>query len=349
MPRIGAITCPTGDDYKEDIAFALETATWGSRTLLKDEDTHPHAWDIILISTGYSHPAGHHKNRQKLEPFRQGTLDQIYIVLATDSVRDAVSPHWKKEVLKGSIIYKHIFPFRILSTIHRIPVLSLPEPVQNLVQKSATGGAKPRCANVSDQVAEELTQLTEFTSFDDLLQGGSSFPVDVASTFGKAIRTSVGSSASAGQGWSSNSKRNTAVEQRAVTLAWEYYKSLGWDIEEKGKPYDLKLTKSGNEERHVEVKGMSSHGGEVHLTGNEVIHAFAHPTDLFLVDDIIVTPKKAESGNFDTSDIDYDATGGTPSIIPDWRPEEERLTRVKLRYNVPWENAISVNLPDSQP
>ena len=59
------------------------------------------------------------------------------------------------------------------------------------------------------------------------------------------------------------------------------------EIEELGKPYDLRVVIGGSE-RHVEVKGSVGHGLEsVQLTQGEVDHARNYqPTDLFVVDGI---------------------------------------------------------------
>lgn len=75
---------------------------------------------------------------------------------------------------------------------------------------------------------------------------------------------------SAEQGYASDSVVRVAIEQWAVQRAVEHYTRAGArDIEELGKPYDLKLQLNGRE-IHVEVKGSTRPLQAVTLTKNEV-------------------------------------------------------------------------------
>lgn len=89
---------------------------------------------------------------------------------------------------------------------------------------------------------------------------------------------------SSGQGFSVDPKIRLALERHAVDTAITHYKASGYDVEERGKPYDLKCTK-GAEVLHVEVKGTQTEGEEILLTPNEVNFAANHPDtmELFVV------------------------------------------------------------------
>ena len=101
---------------------------------------------------------------------------------------------------------------------------------------------------------------------------------------GDAVLSTV---SAGGQGAVADTARRLAIERHAVRRAIDYYKSIGaTNVEELGKPYDLRLQLDG-EEVHIEVKGSSSVAGSVIVTRNEVKHAGDWPrTELFVVDNI---------------------------------------------------------------
>ena len=77
-----------------------------------------------------------------------------------------------------------------------------------------------------------------------------------------------------GQGYLSDVEKRTALERHAVRMAVEHYWAGGaTQIDELGKPYDLRVVLDGVE-RHVEVKGsMGVELATVQLTQGEVDHA----------------------------------------------------------------------------
>lgn len=111
-------------------------------------------------------------------------------------------------------------------------------------------------------------------------------------------------------------------------MAIEYYRSAGaTEIEELGKPYDLKVSLNGLE-RHVEVKGSI---GEdimgVQLMQGEVDHARHYqPTNLFVVDGI--SAEVLSTGDVVTS-------GGQQQIWANWEPTDHSLRPTHLRYTLP--------------
>lgn len=134
--------------------------------------------------------------------------------------------------------------------------------------------------------------------------------------------------AARGQGYLADAEKRTALEQHAVHMAIEHYRAIGaTEIEELGKPYDLRLTLDGVE-RHVEVKGsVGEELDSVQLTQGEVDHARAHqPTDLFVVDGI--SASRGSDGGVATS-------GGVVRIWLDWVPNDKALRPTHLRYTLP--------------
>lgn len=131
-----------------------------------------------------------------------------------------------------------------------------------------------------------------------------------------------------GQGYLTDAEKRTALERHAVQVAIDYYRAAGAvEIEELGKPYDLRVVIGGSE-RHVEVKGSVGHGLEsVQLTQGEVDHARNYqPTDLFVVDGI--SAARDDGGSVVT-------TGGHTRIWTDWSPDDKALRPTHLRYTLP--------------
>ncbi len=131
-----------------------------------------------------------------------------------------------------------------------------------------------------------------------------------------------------GQGYISDAAKREALERHAVNAATAHYQRAGATlIEERGKPYDLRVVLDGVE-RHVEVKGSVGIGlGSVQLTQGEVDHAQTfQPTDLFVVEGII-----AARGEGDT----VTTTGGEERVWRDWKPDSRSLRPTHLRYQLP--------------
>ncbi|WP_350350466.1 DUF3883 domain-containing protein [Microbacterium sp. A8/3-1] len=139
--------------------------------------------------------------------------------------------------------------------------------------------------------------------------------------------TFVGQWAGLGQGLVSNSVVRSAIEMHAVTAAVAYYESLGArDVEEVGKPYDLRMTLEGRE-AHVEVKGSTRTVQAVTLTRNEVLHARSTiVTQLVVVDQIEL--QTDHEGLITTS-------GGRMRIWQAWAPSDESLTATVYQHTLP--------------
>ncbi len=131
-----------------------------------------------------------------------------------------------------------------------------------------------------------------------------------------------------GQGYLADADMRSALERRALDVAISHYQAAGADdIEERGKPYDLRVLLDGVE-RHVEVKGSLGRDLEsVQLTQGEVDHARNfQPTDLFVVDGIIAV--RGDDGVVRTA-------GGEARLWSDWNPEDRSLRPTHLRYTLP--------------
>lgn len=131
-----------------------------------------------------------------------------------------------------------------------------------------------------------------------------------------------------GQGYLSDAEKRIALERHSVQMAISHYRDAGaTEIEELGKPYDLKVVLNGLE-RHVEVKGSIGVDLEsVQLTQGEVEHARRYqPTDLFVVDGIEAA--RDQNGKIVTS-------GGRVRHWTGWLPEAGALRPTHLRYLLP--------------
>jgi Domain of unknown function (DUF3883) len=97
-----------------------------------------------------------------------------------------------------------------------------------------------------------------------------------------------GASERGGRGYIADSAVRSAIEWRAVNIAVEVYRELGYELDYTGstKAYDLVVTE-GQDVRRVEVKGSSGAASTVELTSGEVDNSCEFtPTDLLVVDGV---------------------------------------------------------------
>ena len=129
-----------------------------------------------------------------------------------------------------------------------------------------------------------------------------------------------------GQGYLRDVELKLKVERHAVETAKAFYVGLGaTDIEELGKPYDLKL-RLGGYEVHVEVKGSRNLLDSVFVTRNEVheARAFLH-THLLVVDDIRYRALEASG---------WQLEGGRIRHWDNWKPSPESLTAIQYSHEL---------------
>lgn len=131
-----------------------------------------------------------------------------------------------------------------------------------------------------------------------------------------------------GAGFRTNAAEIRAIEKRAVKLAKAYYRRQGFKVKEKGKPFDLEI-KKGDVKLTVEVKGTTSDGSKVVLTGNEVIHhGEAFPNNALVVVRNIVLHRHPKSPK---------ASGGHLYELRAWEIDHDALRIITCTYGVPGE------------
>jgi hypothetical protein len=175
------------------------------------------------------------------------------------------------------------------------------------------------------EVRAAQTYLTKFpTALVDVLPGLSTLRAP-ESTNTPAAR-STGSKRNGLYRRLQDPELRRAIELHAVRLATQHYLDQGaTDVEELGKPYDLRVLGLGPE-RHIEVKGSSAEATAIELTANEVAHAHNHkPTDLVVVDHIEI--QRRDDGGYDTA-------SGHLRIWENWEPNQQRLAPTQYRYTL---------------
>ncbi|GAB2512549.1 MrcB family domain-containing protein [Nocardia heshunensis] len=133
---------------------------------------------------------------------------------------------------------------------------------------------------------------------------------------------------SGGQGFQLDQAEKEAIEQHAVSLATEYFVTLGYKVEYTGnkESYDLVATK-GTEKLSVEVKGTVSPGEQVIVTYREVEHHLAHYPDNALV--------VVHSIDLDRTQTPPMAKGGVRVVHHPWKLDVAALTPISYKYTVP--------------
>lgn len=137
---------------------------------------------------------------------------------------------------------------------------------------------------------------------------------------------SISVTALGGQGYVSDVEERKALEEAAMDAAEQYFKSEGFSVVRKGKPYDLLCTRGG-ELLHVEVKGTKSTGDKVFLTAGEVEFAreYKQSMALFVLHSIDVV----------RSATDLRAEGGESLLILPWDVDEGVLRPTEYEYRLP--------------
>jgi hypothetical protein len=153
----------------------------------------------------------------------------------------------------------------------------------------------------------------------------------VSSTQDKEARTAVkaleaAKEKSSGQGFSGSPQVRSALEKHAMERARDYFRRRGFEIETKGKPYDLCCTRS-RKELFVEVKGTQGRWEKVFLTRGEVSFARSKKRQmvLFVVHHINVdgNPQKPHT------------SGGTLKILNPWDIDAGKLNPIAYEYRLP--------------
>lgn len=134
-----------------------------------------------------------------------------------------------------------------------------------------------------------------------------------------------------GQGYGTNPTLRQAIERYAMQKAIEHYAQQGWQATDVSmtQSYDLFCVHHDGRQLRVEVKGTTSHGQQVLLTRNEVLHARQHFPHVALY-------VHAEIRIVHASPIPI-CMGGHPIILESWHPDEEALMPLAYTYVLPEE------------
>lgn len=351
MVEVTAIKIPQGNNKTalENFAFAIKHSTWGYPDRLGAADNGEGVPEGRIVLFGFDYECNVQKptvlnDQRKLDPdeYRNGVMHKIYVAIATADTQDAVSPLWDDEVQAGEVKYVHRFPIAILGEINDLKLddfsrtdFSSKKPrlkanqemgLAAAFQFSALANAQPKKATLTDDEAANLADLLGRSSWQELIEDFSTSTSSPDSVLEQIEKDTSSGSSSAG--YQMDVKKRKVIEQYAVDTAIGYYTKMGWDVKELGKPYDLDCTKEDGSGLRVEVKGTTGRAGEVILTINEVNSARNFETDLFVVSNIVVKP----DGD------DYQASGGTASLIEKWSPDDSDLSPQQYRYAIPWKS-----------
>ena len=137
-----------------------------------------------------------------------------------------------------------------------------------------------------------------------------------------------------GQGFLSNAKERSVIEQHAMFLAKQYFKSRWNSVHDvsANSSFDI-LCKNKSEELRVEVKGTTTDGDSVILTKNEVKEAKDPGYALFVVSKI----------ELDRTDPQHPrANGGICRVINPISLSEQRLKPISYLYKIDWSQGEQV-------
>jgi hypothetical protein len=124
------------------------------------------------------------------------------------------------------------------------------------------------------------------------------------------------------QGFNLSPAIRKAVEDHAMRLARRHFKSKGFTVVTRGKPFDLLCTRT-RERLYVEVKGTQGSGAEILLTRGEVKFHRDNPGKMALY--IVAEIQVSANGT---------AQGGKTTIKQPWSLNEESLKPYAFTYCV---------------
>lgn len=139
------------------------------------------------------------------------------------------------------------------------------------------------------------------------------------------------SATGAGQGFQMSAAARKALEDYSMARAINHFAGAGWDIDPSvaaNNPFDLRCTRINTPELHVEVKGTTTTGAGVLLTGKEVEHAreYYPNTALFIVAHVEV---------HEALDGSYAVSGGVDTCHHPWRVDDGLLKPIGYVYRLP--------------
>lgn len=319
MPRVCVISVPINELGRTNFRHGLETATWGFPRL-RNEVAGIVSGMPVLYGTNFS-VNGRRNPRIAPEEYQNGTMGDVVLAQATGPLERASSPHWPDEIQQGRIIYPVRFPLAVLASAGSIRLPDYPLELARAFHWSHNQQSTGRIIDLDGQYLDRLAVGAGLAHWPDegtVLGETPGVDPQVYAPVGKA-------GPSTGAGWVADPKVRRAIERHAVDIAISHYRARGWTVSEKGKPYDLDCVR-GSDYVHVEVKGTTSKAATVELTVNEVRHASEHPTELFVVSDIVLQP----------GDDSLATYGGVVRVFEEWRPNPSALRATRFEYQIPW-------------
>jgi hypothetical protein len=129
-----------------------------------------------------------------------------------------------------------------------------------------------------------------------------------------------------GQGRRADATERRAIELRAMEVAVEFLRGVGWSVDDVSlyRPYDLHCRR-GDEDLRVEVKGTTADGRVVLLTPGEVRHAREHHAAVALV---VVSKIGLSTPGGGTPT----ATGGELELVHPWDVDAGELRPTGYEY-----------------
>lgn len=312
MVAVCAITIRQSVGGPENLAFGLATSTWAF-----PRDLPAYAAITsgvpVLLTTGLAGP-GSRNPRVDKRTYRNGTLEAIYLAVATSPVTPAAAPHWPDEIDSGAIKYPSRFALAPLAVARSVPLTAVPEAASDAFHDSINGQSRGVIVDLSQAALDDLARRAGLTEWPTSI--GLTPPLPLPPPPRRR-----------GAGRMMDAAVRIEVERRSVEVATAHYVEAGWEVQPIGKPYDLLCVRSGWPDLHVEVKGSTGLPANVVLTVNEVIHASEHPTELAVVRDIKIDR---------TNPLAPVGTGGVLRVFPAWTPAPEALRVSRYDYQVPW-------------
>ncbi len=194
----------------------------------------------------------------------------------------------------------------------------------NIAAVRYESGAIPDDEQLLEDAVDFGRALGSLYREEDVLPSAEQAPEVVEAE--EAARSAAGKPRPPGAGFRQNKEERDLIEKHAEDMAAAHYGELGWDVQRLGRPYDLELTREGTR-MTVEVKGTTSPGTGVVLTRNEVTHhRAAYPANALVV---------VRNIELDRSTSPPTATGGELFELSPWAIEDDALTVVSYKYEVP--------------
>ncbi|MET4620425.1 hypothetical protein ABIE18_001874 [Arthrobacter sp. 2762] len=309
-------------EAQTNLAVGLEENVWGF-TRSGPAAVAIQAGIPVLLGTNFTHPNGRGNPRISYEEYKTGRLGVLILARATGRVRTVPDVElFPDEIAANNVLYRERFPLSPLATASNVEFADYPAVLSEAFHRSINSVGSPVAIDLPESVLDQMAKgagLDQWPLLESQF-GESTFELDADDLLPATTRRR-------GAGRESDPIVRMAIEKHAVSVAMQHYRTAGWSVEERGKPFDILCTRDHHELR-VEVKGTRSLAATVELTINEVRSAHEHPSELFIVRNIQVEWNAAQEPV---------ASGGDARIFDAWQPSKEALRPIRFTYEVPWE------------